>query len=519
MRFRVQSAKFENASLVGNGRRARPFEPRTSNFELRELTLTFGPALAAMLGLWFSAGAFAADPPKKGDWTMWGGSPDRNMISDEKGFPAKWDIKAGTNIKWTAPLGSQTYGNPVISKGKLFVGTNNNGNFRPHSKGDKGIVLAFNTADGKLLWQATHDKLPTGQVNDWPEQGICSSPVVEGDRLWYVSNRCEIVCADTEGLHDGENDGPFTDEKWKETEDADFVWTFDMIEELGVFPHNLATSSPVIAGDSLFTITSNGVDEGHLNLPSPNAPDIIAVNKKTGELLWTATPSGSKTFHGQWSSPAYGVIGGKPQVIFGLGDGWCYSYDPNTGKEIWKFNLNPPGAKYILGGRGTANEVIATPVIYDDKVYVAVGQDPEHGEGIGHLYSIDATKTGDVTDSAKIWHLGGEDFHRTISTVAIADGLLYAADLSGFLYCLDVKTGQKHWRFDTAAAIWGSPYVVDGKVMIGDEDGEVHVFEHGKTLKELAVNDMQNSVYTTPVASNGVLYITNRRMLFAVQQK
>ncbi len=453
---------------------------------------------------------------KKGDWPMWGGSRDRNMVSGETGIPGKWDIKSGLNIKWSAPLGSQTYGNPVISGGKIFLGTNNTGEFRPHSKGDKGIILCFDEKTGKMLWQATHDKLPTGQVNDWPEQGICSSPLVEGDRLYYVSNRAEVVCADVNGFHDNENDGPITDEKHKDREDADFVWMFDMIEELGVFPHNLATSSPVDAGDTLFVITSNGVDEGHLNLPSPNAASFIAVDKKTGKLLWEKSYPGKTVLHGQWSSPTYGVIRGKPQVIYGGGDGWCYSLEPKTGDIIWKFDLNPKDAVYILGGRGTKNEIISTPVIYDDKVFVAVGQDPEHGEGIGHLYAIDATKTGDVTESGRLWHVGGEDFHRTISSFAIADGLLYAADLSGYLYCFDVQTGNRYWRYDTMSAVWSSPYVVDGKVYLGDEDGDLVVMEHGKAMKELAVMDMQNSVYSTPVAANGVLYIANRRTLFAV---
>ncbi len=455
---------------------------------------------------------------KKGDWPMWGGSTDRNMVSGETGIPGEWDAKSKKNIKWSMPLGSQTYGNPVISKGKIYVGTNNRGEFRPHSKGDKGIMLAFDEKSGKMLWQATHDKLPTGQVNDWPEQGICSSPAVEGDRLYYVSNRCEVVCADAEGFHDGENDGPFKDEKWTEKEDADFVWVLDMIEELGVFPHNLATASPVIGGDTIFIITSNGVDEGHLDMPAPDAPAFIAVDKKTGKVLWEKSYPGKGTLHGQWSSPTYGVIDGKPQAIFAGGDGWCYSLDPKTGEIIWKFDLNPKDSVWLLGGRGTRNNIIGTPVIYDNKVFLNVGQDPEHGEGVGHLYAIDATKTGDVTESGRIWHVGGEDFHRSISTVAIADGLLYAADLSGFLYCFDVKTGKRHWRYDVASAVWGSPYVVDGKVMLGTEDGDVHVLKHGAELKPINVNHLDNSVYTTPVAANGVLYITNRRMLFAIQE-
>lgn len=457
--------------------------------------------------------------PKRGDWPMWGGSPDRNMVSDETGIPHEWDVKTKKNIKWTAPLGSQTYGNPVISHGKIFVSTNNNGHRRPGITGDKGVVLCFDEKTGKLLWQATHDKLPTGRVNDWPEQGICSSPYVDGDRLYYVSNRCELVCADVNGFLDEDNDGPFTDEKYKQKQDADFVWKLDMIEELAAFPHNLATSSPVGYGDLIFVITSNGVDEGHLDMPVPDAPAFIAVNKKTGKVVWQRSDPGEKTLHGQWSSPSYGVVNGKHQAIFAGGDGYCYAFEPRTGELIWKFDLNPKDAKWELGGRGTRNNIIATPVVYDDKVFLCVGQDPEHGEGAGHLYSIDATKKGDVTESGRVWHVGGDDFHRSMSSVAIKDGLLYAVDLSGFLYCLDVKTGEQHWKHDTLAAVWGSPYVVDGKVFLGDEDGEVTVLKHGKQKKLLATNDMGNSVYTTPVAANGVLYITNRNTLFAIAKK
>ena len=455
---------------------------------------------------------------KKGDWPMWGGSGDRNMVSGHKNIPATWSIEGKKNIKWIAPLGSQTYGNPVIVDGKIFVGTNNNGLLRPDIKGDKGVVVCLEEKTGKFLWQATHDKLPTGRVNDWPEQGICSSPWVSGNRIYYVSNRCEVICADVNGFLDG-NDGPFKDEKYKEKQDADFIWKLDMFEDYEVFPHNLATCSPVGAGDIVFVATSNGVDEGHLNIPVPDAPDFVAVDKNTGKLLWERFDVGEKVLHGQWSSPAYGVIGGEPQVIFAGGDGWCYSYEPKTGKPLWKFDLNPKESKWILGGRGTRNNVIATPVVYDNKVFLCVGQDPEHGEGVGHLYAIDGTKRGDITESGKVWHVGGDDFHRSMSTVAIADGLLYAADLSGFFYCLDAKSGKQHWKYDTFAAIWGSPFVVDGKVMLGTEDGEVVVMKHGTKMKKLAVNDVENSVYTTPVVANGVLYITNRRALFAIEGK
>ncbi len=211
-------------------------------------------------------------------------------------------------------------------------------------------------------------------------------------------------------------------------------------------------------------------------------------------------------------------MGGKAQVVFPGGDGWLYSYEPKTGKLIWKFDLNPKDSKWVLGGRGERNNVISTATIHDGIVYIGVGQDPEHGEGGGNFWAIDGSMTGDVTDKAVVWHVGGEDFHRTMSTASIVDGLLYIADLSGFVYCFDAKSGKLHWKYDTFAAIWGSPFYVDGKIYIGDEDGDVAVLKAGKEMKLLAEMNMGAAVYTTPVAHDGTLYIVSRNKIFAVEE-
>ncbi|NKB70086.1 MAG: PQQ-binding-like beta-propeller repeat protein [Candidatus Latescibacteria bacterium] len=447
---------------------------------------------------------------------MWGFSPSRNMVSAAKNLPIQWNPDSGQGILWSTPLGSQTYGGPILFGGRLYVGTNNQGERHPDVKGDRGVVMAFNAADGGFLWQAAHAKLPAGRVNDWPQQGVCSAPYIEGERLYYVSNRCEVVALDTEGFSDGENDGAVTDEARTGATDADFIWSYDMIDELDVFPHNLATSSPLAVGDLLYVVTSNGVDEGHVHIPSPQAPSFIALNKNTGELVWEDASPGEHILHGQWTNPAYGVIGGRAQVIFPGGDGWVYSLDALTGELVWKFDCNPKESVWELGGRGSRNNIISTPVVYDDKVFLAVGQDPEHGEGEGHLWAIDATGSGDITETGAVWHWGGKDFNRTMSTASIQDGLLYLADLSGFVYCLDVATGKHHWTYDTFAAVWGSTLVADGKVYIGDEDGDVAVLKAGTQLKVLAEINMGSAVYTTPIAQDGVIYIATRNTLFAI---
>jgi outer membrane protein assembly factor BamB len=411
-----------------------------------------------------------------------------------------------------AQLGSQSYGNPVVAGGMVFVGTNNELLRDKNQPGDRGVLMAFRESDGEFLWQQTHTKLPAGRANDWPYQGVASSPLVDGERLYYVSNRGVVLCLDIHGFRDNENDGPVKDEELTGQYDADVVWAFDMMEEVGAYPHNLSNSSPVMWGDLLFVSTSNGQDESHVNVPSPMAPSIIALNKNTGELEWEDNSVEDRILHGQWSTPTVGDIGGMVQVVSAQGDGWVRGYDLE-GNKLWEFDTNPKDSVWPK----TRNELIATPVIHNDRVYIANGQDPEHGVGIGHFYAIDSTKRGDITESGWIWHY--LDVYRSISTAAVADGLVYISDFAGFLHCLDAETGKPYWMHDTFAAIWGSPFVADGKVYIGDEDGDVVVLEHGKEKKVLAEMNMGSAVYATPVPAHGTLFLNNRNQLFALEME
>jgi len=570
---------------------------------------------AAALGWWAGAGleyVFAkaeqnasADSITK-EWPQWGGDSKHNNTPVGHNIPTEWEVgdfdyKTGEwdsaeaeNIKWVARLGSQSYGNAVVADGKIYVGTNNSGAWldRYPSDVDLGCLICFDAETGEFLWQHSSEKLPTGRVHDWPLQGICCAPYVEGDRLWFVTSRGEVRCLDTAGFYDDENDGGVTDEielakqqaegvdkSVEKKHEADVIWVYNMMEQLGTSQHNMCSCSITGAGDILFVNTSNGVDEAHNSLPAPKAPSFFAIDKNTGKVLWTDNSPGTNILHGQWSSPTYAELGGQPQVIFAGGDGWVYSFDPRgdngKAKLLWKFDANPKTSVWELGGRGTRNNIIATPVVHDGQVYVAVGQDPEHGEGIGHLWCIDPTKRGEVSpelafnakdpekviahkrvqavnpeegdlsrpnpNSAVVWHYSEADqndddeidfeetMHRSCGTVAIRDDVLYIADFSGLFHCLNAKTGEVNWTYDMLAAAWGSPLIVEDKVYIGDEDGEVAIFRHSAD-KELAMQevdgemepfygtrDMGNSVYSTPIVADNVLYISNRTHLFAIE--
>ena len=518
------------------------------------------------LGL--GAAAVLAAAATAGDWPQWGGSAGRNMASAERGLPASFSIgrqlggrldpNAMRNVKWVAPLGTATYGNPTVAGGRVFVGTNDGSWSDPRVARDGGGVIAcLDEATGRLRWRLrvprSRGKLRGSGFDDL-NLGVCSSPTVEGRRLYVVTNRGEVLCLDVAGQADG-NGGPFRDEGAYmagdgnepialRAGDGDILWRFDMIGELPVAPHDATNSSVLVCGEAIYVGTGNGVhrmpDEPN---PLPDAPSLIALHKRTGRLLAVDTERiGRRVFHGQWSSPSLGRVGARTLVFYGAGDGVCYAFealadvpDPNDApvalRKVWSYDGNPPDFKkrdgwvldYWNGDATRAevrrdyqgpSEIIATPVFHDGRVYVAVGRDPEHGRARGVLHCIDAAGTGDITGTGCVWSYRG--IARSMSTVAVADGLVYAADIEGVVHCLDAATGRPLWTHATKQPIWSSPLVADGKVFVGTQRKWLWVFQAGRTMRVLGKTRLERAVSTTPVAANGVLFVAGQRSLFAV---
>lgn len=488
------------------------------------------------------------------DWPAWGGHDlGRNMYAKATGLPTEFDggktksgsddidLKTTKNVKWAVKLGSQSYGNPTVYKGKIFVGTNNETPRDPRHTGDRSLLMCFDEKTGEFLWQLVVPKLKSGKVNDWELLGLFSSPVCDGKYLYLVTSRCEVLCLDIEGMKDG-NDGPYKDEaKYVVLDtgkppiepgpkDADIVWRYDMMDELGVFPHNASNCNILMLGDLLYVCTSNGQDWTHVNVPAPNSPSFIALNKKTGALEGEDDAQiGPRILHGQWSSPAAGQVNGQWQVYFGGGDGVLYAFaqkpvkkdDVNYLKTVWKFDCVPVEYKVKDGkpikypAAEGPSEINSTPVFYKGRVYVAIGQDPEHGEGVGRLVCLDPTGAGDVTKTKLVWEYRG--IKRSISTVSIDpdNGLLFIGDFSGFVHCLDADTGKLHWVHDMKAHMWGSTLVADGKVYVGDEDGDFAVLASSKEKKLISETNLGYPIYGTPVVANGVMYVLNQSYLYA----
>ncbi|NOY82125.1 MAG: PQQ-binding-like beta-propeller repeat protein [Kiritimatiellaeota bacterium] len=507
------------------------------------------------------------------DWPLWGGTLGRNMVSKDTGLPV--DFRPGRHaggayvrgraVKWTARLGALSYGTPVVAGGKVYIGTNNGRPRNSKYPGDRGVLMCFRERDGGFLWQLAVPKIDRTRLfnGDRPGVGICSSPAVEGNRVYVVTNRCEILCLDANGMYDG-NDGPFRDEAryfaapllhriepgrngpravfrpgpgvGLDRTDADILWRFDMIAWVRSWPHDAANGSPLVYGNLVFVPTSHGIWGGRKGRKVffPNAPSLIALNKYTGRLVAVDRAGiAGRTWHGQWSSPSLGVVDGVPLLFYGGGDGWCYAFDARpvvtrpdsvgTLRLVWKYNCNPPllrveagvSVPYKARGKGPS-EIIGSPVFCNGRVYVAVGQDPTHGRGPGCLSCIDPGGAGDVTETGRIWSYTGID--RSMSTVSVRHGRVYAADYSGRLHCLDADSGRVLWIHDTHSRIWGSPLTADGHVYVPTTRGDVWILDDAPGKKVRNRIRLGSAVYASPVAANGVLYVATRNRLIAASR-
>jgi outer membrane protein assembly factor BamB len=467
------------------------------------------------------------------------------MVSDEKCLPESFDLPSGKNIKWAVPLGTETYSSPVIAGGRVFVGTNNNGPRDPRHVGDRGVLMCLDEKDGSLVWQLVAPKRDLEQFMDHPNTGMCSPPTVEGERVYTVTNRGEVVCLDIHGLANG-NDGPYQDEGKHMVLagktplepgklDADIIWLYDMFEDCKLRQHDSAHCSILIHGQFLYVNTSTGTDATHRKIRNPEAPNLIVVDKATGRLLARdKEPIGPRIFHCTWSSPALGEVNGKTQVFFAGGDGVIYAFESlekappegtiETLQCVWKFDCDPAAPKenvhqFITNRKESPSSISGMPVFVNNRVHVTAGGDIWWGKPWSWLKCMDATKTGDITKTGEVWSLQMQG--HCISTPAIRDGLAFIGTCGKELHCVDAETGKPFWTHATKGDFWGSPLIADGKVYAGTRmrQGEFLIFAAAKEKKLLFETTLDSPMSSTPVAANGVLYVSSMRKLYAVQAK
>ena len=441
------------------------------------------------------------------NWSM---RPHRNGASPARNVPAEL---ADDNVVWQKEIATHQYSIPVIEGDRIYLGVNDSAlrNSVDQDSTGGGMILCLDRSTGDELWKHVVPRFthPEGvrkyHFNNF-QCGMCSSPVINGTRLYVIGSDATVRCLNKT--------------------DGSLVWSYDFITELKVVPHDVCGTTILLKDGRLYLCTSNGTDWQHAKMPNPDAPSLVVLDAKTGKLLALADEKISKdTSHGQWSSPASGSIKGKDLIFFGGGDGKCYAFETlktdsdevQTLKRAWVTDCNPreyrfnkdgskiPGSSWRRRTVGGPSPVIGTAVLYDNRVYVAIGQSPYHGPGNGMLNCLDA-ETGKV-----IWRT--DVVNRTTATVAIADGLLFVSDFSEEMHCIDAETGKAYWVHELDSDVWcASPVVADGKVYIGTSRNHMWVFKASKE-KELLSKVRLSSTPITVVPADGQLYVPTQRAL------
>jgi len=477
------------------------------------------------------------------DWPQYGRTNERNMISDDTGLPDSFEVgdadSPSKNIKWKVRFDGEIRGMPVAAHGKVYLAAAASASnlkyplpTRPDWK--KGTLYCFDEQTGDLLWQFTSNEEQRGGTIG--QFGLTTAPVVEKDRLYVFGGRNYVFCLTTGGLGAG-NVGPITNEQefYKiqapysiEPNDADMVWQFEAKKYWpAINYHNAYAYSPLVVGDVIYTSTGNGavkdleyMDTNHPPRPNADVPTLMMLNKLTGELIaHDRELMGRGMIHGSWGTPCVGMVNGKMQILFGGCDGIIYGFDPEpepvTGevaklKKIWSFDLNVHLNTY------RRYETFGPPVCVDGKVYAAVSDDWTHPKDPGILACIDASGTGDITQSGLVWQY--RDIGISLGAVSISKGLVYAADLNGRIHCLDKDTGEVYWVLKTKGDFRANTVVADGKIFIGNSKGEFFILKEGKKLEILHQTRFPQGLSGSCIVANGALFVPAGDTLYAIQE-
>ncbi len=296
--------------------------------------------------------------------------------------------------------------------------------------------MAFRATDGAFLWQDLAPRVNRG-LGEFLLPSTTSAPYVEGNRLYYVTAECQLRCLDTQGSAMARQ-WPYQEvcqDTLRPTSSGN--WT---CARLGVFPHEASNSDVLPIGDLLIVCTSNGRNEGHTRVPSPRAPSLIAVDKRSGDVVWRAVGAGRARAARAMVQPR-----GRRR---GRANAGALRRRRRLAARVRR-RIRPrdlairrqPERRPLASAPGVLSRspIIASPVYDDGRVFIAMGDDPSHGNGPSLLHAISPNGQGDVTDSRRLWT--SREIGRVVGTPIVKDGLLYVGDLGGTVHCLDAATG------------------------------------------------------------------------------
>jgi outer membrane protein assembly factor BamB len=429
-------------------------------------------AIAGATGL-----AGAAAPASAGEWPSWRG-PHQNGVADDTELVASWS-PAGENLVWRADFTGRS--TPVVLDGRVCVtGRVGDGVMRQE------IVACYAAADGRKLWEhrfnVYNTTVPFNRVG-W------ASPVFDPETgTLYVHGVAGQLTA-----HD---------------RDGKVLWSRFLGEEVGhLTGYGGRTQTPLVDGDQ---VVLSFVNSGWGEQAAPRHR-VFSFDKRTGDILWVATPGVAPYDMNTQTNPVVAEIAGRRLIVTGNADGWVYALDASTGDKVWGFQVS----------RQALN---VTPVVAGTRVFISHSEENLDEATMGRLVCIDGTGTGDVTRTHEVWRL--DELEAGFPSPAHHRGQLYVVDNSGNLLGIDAEKGTVLWRHGLGTVGKASPVIADGKLYVGETNGRFHILELGSgaprqlDLDELTVEGGRYAeIYGSPAVAYGRVYFATEGGVYCLGNK
>ncbi len=288
------------------------------------------------------------------------------------------------------------------------------------------------------------------------------------------------------------------------------VWEKSLFEEYGkISGYGGRTQAPVVDEDRVI-VSFLAANWGDSKGPGP-LHYYYAFDKKTGDLQWVSAPGGSPK-DTNYSVPVVAVINGQRQLIGGNCDGHLYSINARTGKPIWSFKLSRRGLS-------------ETPAVVGDRVYMSHGEDNIDNTEFGRVQCIDATGTGDVTETHGVWRIDG--IKAGYTAILEKDGIVYVVADIGKLYAYDAKDGTELWTHSLGTVGKGSPVWADGKLYATEVNGNMWILkpsrEKCEVLSHVELSAREGSgkdeIYASPAIADGKIILVTRDRTICIEDK
>jgi outer membrane protein assembly factor BamB len=416
----------------------------------------------------FSAAAAAAEA---GDWPRFRG-PTGDGVVAAGGLPLTWS--ATQNIAWAAAIPGRGYSSPVILGDRIWLTTAMETNMRASRLGPDPVQQAEHVGlgavcverkTGRVRWHTDIFQVdqpePVHELNSY----ATPTPAVEPGRLYCDFGTYGTACLDAES-------GAVI---WKKRLPLD---------------HHLGPGSSIALHKDHVFLVRDGRDQQY----------VAALDKRTGETAWKTDrplvdapePSQKKCF----SSPLLIDVGGRAQAVV-VGPHWVVSYDPETGKEIWR----------LRHGKGFSNG--SCPVYGHGGLFFGTGCfKPE-------MCAVRVDGQGDVTDTHLAWR-SDRQVPVMSSPVLAGDDLWWVSD-GGVVSCSDAKTGEMKWKKSLGRPVLASPLLANGRLYFFDTKGRTTVLGAADPHEVLAENELEAHVVASPAAVDGALYLRVEDRLYCIR--